>query len=309
MAKERDFGLTPLDKLFETDESLEDKQREKIQKLDIEEIDPFCNHPFKVRDDEEMQKMAESVKEFGVLNPAIVRPKLNGRYELISGHRRKRACELAGIKEMPVIVRDMSDDEAIICMVDSNMQRETLLPSEKAWAYKMKMDAMNRQGKRTDLTSGQFVPKSEVNRSTAEIGAPAGESYKTVQRYIRLTQLTPELMQLVDEKKIGLNPAYELSFLPDEEQDYVFETIESEEATPTLAQAQKLKKFSQDGRLDEDVALSVMLEEKGNQHEKIKIPREKIEKYFSPGTTPKKMEETIIKALELYRKRQRDMER
>lgn len=306
MAKERDFGLTPLDKLFETDESLGEKQREKIQKLEISSIDPFCNHPFRVADDEDMQKMAESVKEFGVMNPAIVRPKLNGRYELISGHRRKRACELAGIKEIPVIIREMGDDEAIICMVDSNMQRETLLPSEKAWAFKMKLDAMRQQGKRNDLTSSPMETKL---RSDEMLAKQSNESRAQVQRYIRLTELIPELLDMVDSEQMGFRPAVELSFLPEEEQDVVYETIESEAATPSLAQAQKLKQLSQEGQLDEDVTLSVMQQAKGNQHEKIKIPREKIEKYFSPGTTPQKIEETIIKALELYRKRQRDMER
>lgn len=306
MANMRDFGLTPLDKLFETDESLEEKQREKIVKLNIDDLDPFSNHPFHVRDDEEMLKMVESVKKFGVMNPAIARPKLNGRYELISGHRRKKACELAGIPEMPVIIRDMSDDDAIICMVDSNLQRESLLPSEKAWAYKMKLDAMNRQGKRTDLTSDRFGRGLE----SAEIIAKHSEDSKTqIRRYIRLTELIPELMQMVDDNKLGFNPAYEISFLPEDEQAIVFETMESEEVKPSLAQAVKLKKFSQDGRLDEDVILSIMQEEKANQHENIKISRAKISKYFSPDTTPQKIEEIIIKALELYKKRQRDMER
>ena len=306
MASERDFGLTPLDKLFETDESLEDKQREKIIQMDIKNLDPFINHPFKVKDDEEMEKMVESVKEFGVMNPAIVRPKLNGRYELISGHRRRRACQLAGVKEMPVIVRNMTDDEAIICMIDSNIQRETLLPSEKAWAYKMKLDAMNRQGKRTDLTFSQIGKKLNAYE---EIAKSSGDSRNGIHRFVRLTELIPEILQMVDEKKIGLNSAYEISFLAEDEQAIVFETIECEEVKPSVAQALKLKKFSQAEKLDENVILSILQEEKGNQHENIKIPREKISKYFSPGTTPQKIEETIIKALELYRKRQRDMER
>ncbi len=306
MANVRDFGLTPLDKLFETDESLEEKQREKIVKLNIDDLDPFINHPFHVRDDEEMLKMVESVKKFGVMNPAIARPKLNGRYELISGHRRKKACELAGISEMPVIIRDMSDDDAIICMVDSNLQRESLLPSEKAMAYKMKLEAMNRQGVRSDLTFSQVGKKLNTYE---EMAKESGDSRNQIHRYIRLTELIPELMQMVDDKKIGVNPAYELSFLSEEEQEIVFETIESEEATPSLSQTRKLKKFSQDGRLDEDVILSIMQEEKGNQHENIKISRAKISKYFSPDTTPQQIEEIIIKALELYKKRQRDMER
>lgn len=306
MANMRDFGLTPLDKLFETDESLEEKQREKIVKLNIDDLDPFSNHPFHVRDDEEMLKMVESVKKFGVMNPAIARPKLNGRYELISGHRRKKACELAGISEMPVIIRDMSDDDAIICMVDSNLQRESLLPSEKAMAYKMKLEAMNRQGVRSDLTFSQVGKKLNTYE---EMAKESGDSRNQIHRYIRLTELIPELMQMVDDKKIGVNPAYELSFLSEEEQEIVFETIESEEATPSLSQTRKLKKFSQDGRLDEDVILSIMQEEKGNQHENIKISRAKISKYFSPDTTPQQIEEIIIKALELYKKRQRDMER
>lgn len=224
MDKKRDFGLTPLDDLFETYESREEKQREKVANVDINKLVPFSNHPFKVCDDEEMMKMVDSIKEFGVLSPAIVRPLLNGRYELISGHRRKRACELAGIKEMPVIIRDMSDDEAIICMVDSNIQRKTLLPSEKAMAYKMKLDALNRQGARSDLTSSQIGTKL---RSDEIIANQTGESRNQVQRYIRLTELIPELLQMVDSKKLGLNSAYEISFLKEDEQAIVFETMES----------------------------------------------------------------------------------
>lgn len=306
MNKTRDFGLTPLDELFETDESLTEKRLEKIVHLNTEDLEPFCNHPFQVRDDAEMAKLSESVKKFGVINPVIVRPKLNGRYELISGHRRKRACELAGLCKIPVIIRDMTDDQAILFMVDSNMQRENLLPSEKAWAYKMKMEALKRQNNLKDQSASQVGTHL---RSDEILAQQVGESRNQVQRYIHLTELIPELMRMVDEKKIGIGPAYELSFLEPEEQKYVLDNIMSENATPSLAQAKNFKMLSQQNRLDEDEVYSVLRQEKPNQREQIKISRDELRKYFPADFTPQKIKDCIFRALDLYRKRQRDMER
>ena len=303
----RNIKLTSLDDLFSTEESRAEEEKERIQEILITEIDGFPEHPFHVDMDDALREMVESVKRFGVLSPVVARQKEDGRYELISGHRRKKACELAGIEEMPVIVRNMDRDEAIIFMVDSNLQRERLLPSEKAFSYKMKLDAMKRQGKRNDLSSSPLATKSET-RTADIIGERFGEGKDTVHRYIRLTELTPDLLKMVDEGKIAFRPAVELSYLSKEEQTFLLMTMESEVCTPSLAQAIKIKKFSQEGRLNDDVMLSILSEEKPNQKEVYKLPKERLDKYFPKGTPPEKIEEIIFKALELYRKRERSRE-
>lgn len=302
----RSMKLTSLDDLFSTEESRAEAEKEHVQEIPITEIDGFPEHPFHVDMDDAMREMVESVKRFGVLSPAVARQKEDGRYELISGHRRKKACELAGIEKMPVIVRNMDRDEAIIFMVDSNLQRERLLPSEKAFSYKMKLDAMKRkQGERTDLTSAPMVQKLTSRELLAE---KSGDSHEQVRRYIRLTELIPDLLQMVDEGKIAFRPAVELSYLSKEEQASLLMTMESEVCTPSLAQAIKIKKFSQEGRLNDDVILSILSEEKPNQKEVYKLPKERLDKYFPKGTPPEKIEEIIFKALELYRKRERSRE-
>lgn len=301
----RNIKLTSLDDLFSTEESRAEEEKERIQEILITEIDGFPEHPFHVDMDDAMREMVESVKRFGVLSPVVARQKEDGRYELISGHRRKKACELAGIEKMPVIVRNMDRDEAIIFMVDSNLQRERLLPSEKAFSYKMKLDAMKRQGKRNDLTS---VPMAQKLTSRELLAEKSGESQDQVRRYIRLTELTPDLLKMVDEGKIAFRPAVELSYLSKEEQASLLMTMESEVCTPSLAQAIKIKKFSQEGRLNDDVILSILSEEKPNQKEVYKLPKERLDKYFPRGTPPEKIEEIIFKALELYRKRERSRE-
>lgn len=307
MAKNSVAGLlTSVDDLFSTQESRDEAKLERIINLSPGEISDFPNHPFKVRMDEEMQQMAESVKEHGVLVPALVREKPGGGYEMVAGHRRKRTAELAELPEIPCIVRNLTDDEAIIVMVDSNLQREKILPSEKAFAYKMRLDAMKRQGQRTDLTS---VPLAQKLTSRAELGKVVGESQDQVRRYIRLTYLLPEILDMVDDGKIALRPAVELSYLAEKEQHFLLDTMFSEDCTPSHAQAIKMRKFSQEGKLNPDVILSIMQEEKPNQKEQIKIPKERISRYFAPGTPAQKIEDTIVKALELYRKRQRSMER
>ena len=307
-AKPRDLGMTPLDDLFSTDESRAEAQLEKIVMLNPADISDFPNHPFKVRQDEAMAEMVDSVKQYGVLVPALVRPKADGGYEMVAGHRRKCAATLAGITEMPCIVRNLTDDEATIIMVDSNLQRETILPSEKAFAYKMKLEAMKRQGQRSDLTSTPLVSKS---RSNEELGQKNGDSREQVRRFIRLTELIPSVLDMVDSGKIAFRPAVELSYLSKEQQQSLYDTMECEDCTPSLAQAIKMKEFSRDGKLTEEVILSIMQEEKPNQREQFKMPKERISKYFAPGTPAQKIEDTIIKALELYRRRerQRDMER
>ena len=306
MAENRkSIKLTSLDDLFSTEESRAEADKERIQDIPIAEIDDFPDHPFHVDIDDAMREMAESVKRFGVLSPAVARQKENGRYELISGHRRKKACELAGINKMPVIVRNMDRDEAIIFMVDSNLQRERLLPSEKAFSYKMRLEAMKRQGQRTDLTSSPLGTKL---RSDTELAQRAGESRNQIQRYIRLTELIPDLLQMVDDSKIAFRPAVELSYLTKEEQASLHEAMESEDCTPSLAQAIKIKKFSQEGRLNGDVILSILSEEKPNQREVYRLPKERIDKYFPKGTPSEKIEEIICKALELYRRRERSRE-
>lgn len=306
--KPRDLGMTPLDDLFSTDESRAEAQLEKVIKLNPAEISDFPNHPFKVKQDDDMAEMVESIRKYGVLVPALVRPKEDGGYEMVAGHRRKFAASLAGVSEIPCIVRSLTDDEATIVMVDSNLQREKILPSEKAFAYKMKLEAMKRQGQRSDLTSTPLVSKS---RSNEELGQKNGDSREQVRRFIRLTELIPSVLQMVDDGKIAFRPAVELSYLSKEQQESLYSTMECEDCTPSLAQAIKMKEFSKDGKLTDEVILSIMQEEKPNQREQFKIPKERISKYFAPGTPAQKIEDTIIKALELYRKRerQRDMER
>ena len=307
-AKPRDLGMTPLDDLFSTDESRAEAQLEKVVTLNPADISDFPNHPFKVKQDEAMAEMVDSVKQYGVLVPALVRPKADGGYEMVAGHRRKCAATLAGITEMPCIVRNLTDDEATIIMVDSNLQRETILPSEKAFAYKMKLDAMKRQGQRSDLTSRPLDTKS---RSDEQLAKDSPDSARQIQRYIRLTELIPSVLDMVDSGKIAFRPAVELSYLSSKQQEALYSTMECEDCTPSLAQAIKMKEFSKDGKLTEEVILSIMQEEKPNQREQFKMPKERISKYFAPGTPAQKIEDTIIKALELYRRRerQRDMER
>lgn len=310
MAKGREIKL-PLpaaDDLFSTQEERDEAKREFIADIPLTEISDFPDHPYKVKQDESMLELAASIREKGVVNPALVRPKPEGGYEMVAGHRRKFASELAGKTNMPCIVRNLTDDEATIIMVDSNLQREKVLPSEKAFAYKMKLDAMKRQGQRTDLTSTPVEQK--LSKYSVEIfGEVVGESRSQIQRYIRLTELIPPILDMVDEGKIAMRPAVELSYLPKEQQQILFDTMELEDCTPSHAQAIKMRKFAEAGKLNEDVILSIMTEEKPNQVEQFKIPKKRIDKYFSPGTTPKQMEDTIIKALELYRRRERGRER
>ena len=305
--RKSDFTLPTLDDLFSTQELRDDAKLSKIRDIPLELIDDFPDHPFKVRDDEDMIQLVESVKERGVITPATVRQKEDGRYELISGHRRKRACELAGFEALRCEVVDLDRDAATVLMVESNYQRSQILPSEKAFAYKMRLEAMKRQGQRTDLTSVPVAQKSKTARE--ELGEQVGESQDQIRRYIRLTELIPEILEMVDDKKISMRPAVELSYLTKEEQEILYDTMESEACTPSHAQAIKIRKFSAEGRLNEDVLLSIMAEEKPNQVEQWKIPKNRLKKYFPSGTTQQKMEETIIKALELYRKREKSRER
>ena len=280
---------------------------ESVVNIPIDKLKDFADHPFSVRDDDAMQQTVESIREYGVLVPAIARPLEDGIFELISGHRRKHACELAGIETMPVIVRDLDRNAAIIIMVVSNLQRENILPSEKAKAYKMKLEAIKRQGKRHDLTSTQVVSKL---RSNEEIGQAVNESRETIRRYIRLTELEPQLMQMVDEGKIAMTPAVEISYLKPEEQKLLIETIDSEQATPSLSQAQRMKRLSQEGKLSDDAMLGIMMEQKKPETWDLKLPMDKIRKYFPRSYTPQRMEETIIKLLDMWmKKRQRDQQR
>ena len=298
--------LTSVDELFTTQEERDIAKRETVMDIPLAEISDFPNHPFKVTVDEKLLEMADSVKRYGVLVPAIVRPKQNGGYEMIAGHRRKKASELAERPTLNCIVRDLTDDEAIIIMVDSNLQREVILPSEKAFAYKMKLDAMKRQGQRTDLTSS---PMGTKLRADEQIALESGDSRNQVHRFIRLTYLIPELLDMVDENKIALRPAVELSYLAEKEQRLLYEEIGYSDCTPSHAQAIKMRKFAEQGQLTAEVISSIMQEEKPNQKEQFRMPREKISKYFPAGTPAEKIEDTIIKALELYRRRQREMER
>ena len=274
-----------------------------MQKLAVTKLKEFENHPYKVKHDDEMEMLIESIKEHGILSPIIARPLENDEYEIISGHRRLFASKRAGLTEVPALVVEMDRDNAAIALVDSNLHRDNISPSEKAFAYKLKMEAMSRQGYRTDLTSGQLVPKSDDNRTSAEIGEPYGESYKTVQRYIRLTYLHPKLLEYVDEGRIAFTPAVELSYLNDIEQQDLIQTIESEDCTPSLSQAVRMKKLSQAGELDDDKILEIMSEEKANQKERIKIPTEKLRKYFPKNYSTSQIEEAIIKMCEANYKR------
>ncbi len=299
----RNIELKSVDDLFATEESRADAQREKVQEIPLGELHPFRNHPFKVKDDAAMQDTVDSVREYGVLVPAIARPNPDGGYELIAGHRRHHASELAGKETMPVIIRDLDDDAATIIMVDSNLQREELLPSERAFAYKMKLEALKHQGKKT---LDQLGPKW----STQEIGKAGNDSMSQVKRFIRLTELIPTLLDMVDERKIAFNPAVELSYLKKEEQTLLLEAMDSEQATPSLSQAQRLKKFSQQKMLSLDVMRAVMSEEKKNDLDRVTLKNETLRKYFPKSYTPKQMEDTIIKLLEgWYKKRQLSQER
>ena len=298
----KNIKLTSYDDLFSTEESRAEGQREKIIEIPITELYPFPNHPFKVRDDAAMMEMADSIVMYGVLSPCITRPRAEGGYELIAGHRRKRACELAGKESMPVLVREMDDDAATIIMVDSNIQREDLLPSEKAQAFKMKLEAIKRQGARSDLTCVQIEHKLSNAKSRDIIAEQAGESSVQVSRYIRLTELVPPIMEMVDEKKMAFNPAVELSYLGKEAQEYVIDVMQQEECTPSLSQAQRIKKYYQEGKLDRNVTEAIMTEEKPQQF-KFVLPAEKVQKYFPKGTTPKEVEDIILKLLEQYHRR------
>lgn len=312
MAKrpEINMNLPSVDDLFTTQAERDEASRESVKNISISEISDFPNHPFKVKLDEDMSNLVDSIKDYGVLVPAIVRPKEDGTYEMVSGHRRKFASELAEQTEIPCIIRNLTDDEATLIMVDSNLQREQILPSEKAFAYKMKLEAMKRQqGFRSDLTSATVLQKSEKKSSREILAEQTGESHEQIRKYIRLTELIPEILDMVDAGKIAMRPAVELSYLSKAEQMILLDTMQLEDCTPSHAQAIKLRKFSENGRLDENVIMSVMTEEKGNQKEQFRMPKERISKYFSPGTPMKQMEDTIVKALELYRKRERDRER
>ena len=300
------ISLSSYDDIFETDESRADSQLEKVQKIPICELVPFRNHPFKVVDDEAMLRTTESIAQFGILTPLIARPLEDGGYEIISGHRRAHAAEAAGLTDVPVIVRDMDDDAATVLMVDSNLQREQILPSERAFAYKMKAEALNHQGQRSDLTLGQVVPK--FKRTTEEIASETGESYKTVQRFIRLTNLIPDLLDMVDQKQISFNPAVELSYLTPEEQRHVIEAMDFTQAAPSLSQAQRLKKLSQESGCTLEAMQEILGEVKKGELERVAFKSEQLRKYFPKSYSPKQMQDTIIKLLEQWqRKRQREM--
>ncbi len=299
--------LTSLDSLFTTQEQRDEAKRDSVQDIPISQISDFPEHPFKVKQDEAMLEMAESVRQYGVLVPGLVRQLEDGSYQMVSGHRRKMASELAGRDTIPCIVRDLTDDEAVIIMVDSNLQRERVLPSEKAFAYKMKLDALRRQAGRP---SKENLSPLETNlRTSAVIAQATGDSRAQVDRFIRLTNLIPEILDMVDDGRIAFRPAVELSYLTEQEQGTLYDTMGREDCTPSLAQAIKMKAFSRDEKLTDAVILSIMEEEKPNQKEQFRIPKERISKYFKPGTPARTMEDTIIKALDYYRKRQREMER
>ena len=292
--------------IFSTEQSRAEDRLEKVREIPLAELHPFKNHPFKVLDDESMQRTVESIARFGVLSPAIARPSPDGGYELVAGHRRHHACELVGMKTMPVIVRELDDDAATILMVDSNLQRETILPSERAFAYKMKLEAIKHQGMRSDLTSTQVAQKLSVQ----QVGDEAGVSKDTVRRFIRLTELIPELLDMVDQKQIAFNPAVELSFLKPEEQKQLLEAMDDAQATPSLSQAQRLKKYSQEGKCTFEVMCTVMDEEKKTDLDRVIIKQDVLRKYFPKSYTPKQMEDTIIRLLEQWqRKKQREQER
>ncbi|MBQ4158169.1 MAG: ParB/RepB/Spo0J family partition protein [Clostridia bacterium] len=297
----RNLSLTSYDDLFATDESRADADREKVMEIPLSELFPFKDHPFKVRDDDKMADTTESIREYGVLVPALARPREGGGYELISGHRRKRGCELAGLDTMPVIVRDMDDDAAVIVMVDSNIQRESLLPSERAFAFKMKLEAIKHQGARADITSSQLGTK--LLRADELVAEQAGTSRNQIQRFVRLTNLIPDILDMVDNKRIALNPAVELSYLTPAEQEMLVVTMDSEQATPSLSQAQRLKRFSQDGKLTEESMLAIMSEEKKQDVDRVTLTRDTLRKYFPRDYTPRQMEDTILKLLQGWSKR------
>ena len=308
----KNIRLSSLDDLFSTEETRQeaqaDAEREKVRMIPLDELHPFAHHPFKVKDDEAMQDTVESVKAYGVLVPAIARPREEGGYELVAGHRRHRASLLAGLAEMPVIVRELDDDEATIIMVDSNLQRETLLPSERAFAYRMKLEALKHQGERRDLTSSQVGTK--LNRADKLLAEQVGSSRNQIQRFIRLTYLVPPLLDMVDEHKVAFNPAVELSYLTSEEQTALLDAMDSEQSTPSLSQAQRLKKFSQEGRLSEDIMRAILSEEKKPEVGKITLSSDKLRRYFPKSYTPQQMEQTIFRLLEQWqRRRQRELER
>ena len=299
--------LKGADDIFSTEESRQEQQREQVQQIPIGELFPFKNHPFKVLDDESMQRTVESVEQYGVLSPLIARPRPEGGYEIISGHRRQHAAQLAGLDTLPVIVRQMDDDAAVLLMVDSNLQRENILPSERAFAYKMKLEALKNQGARSDLTSTQLVSKL---RSNEQLGAENNQSRETVRRFIRLTNLVPELLDMVDEKKIAFNPAVELSYLDESQQRDFLEAMNDTQNAPSLSQAQRLKRLAQEGHFSYDVAFAVMGEEKKDELDKVVIKNDTLRKYFPRSFTPKQMEDTIIKLLDQWqRKQQRQNER
>ncbi|SUA83734.1 MULTISPECIES: ParB/RepB/Spo0J family partition protein [Paenibacillaceae] len=303
--------LTTVADLFSTEESRADEKREKVLDIPLSAISDFPGHPFKVKADEAMLEMADSVKQYGVLVPGLVRPKGDGGYEMVAGHRRKKASELAGKETLPCIVRELDDDQATIIMVDSNLQRENIAPSEKAFAYKMKLEAMKRQAGRPSKENSTQVGQDLRGKYSVEILADqAGESRNQIQRYIRLTELTPSILEMVDDKRIAFNPAVEISYLAEEEQHALYETMQSEDCTPSLAQAQRMKKLSQDGRLNVDVIFSILTEEKPNQKEKMTIRRERIDRFFPRDFTEKQKEDLIVQLLESwYKKRQRELER
>ena len=296
------LALKGLDDLFSTEENRQEEQREQVQQIPIDDLHPFTNHPFKVLDDEAMTRTVESIAQYGVLAPLIARPRPEGGYEIISGHRRQYAAKLAGLDTLPVIVRQMSDDAAVILMVDSNLQREHILPSERAFAYKMKLEAIKNQGARSDLTSGQIVQKSKL--SIERVAEDAGEGYKTVQRFIRLTNLIPELLDMVDEKKIAFNPAVELSYLDESQQRDFLEAMEDTQNAPSLSQAQQLKKMAQQGEFSYEKAFDVMGQEKKSEKDTVTIKNETLRKYFPRSYTPKQMEEKIIQLLDAWQKKQ-----
>ena len=307
----KNIKLTSVDEIFSTEESRADANREKVMELPLAELYPFKNHPFRVVDDEAMRDTAESIEKYGVLVPAIARPRAEGGYELVAGHRRKRGCELASKDTMPVIVRDLDDDAATIIMVDSNLQRDSLLPSERAFAYKLKLEAIKRQAGRPSKENGDQVGHNSFGKRSVEIIAEnAPDSRNQIQRYIRLTELIPVILEMVDTKKIAFNPAVELSYLKPEEQTLLLDAMDSEQATPSLSQAQRLKKFSQEGTLSVDVMRAIMSEEKKSELDKVTLPSDKLRKYFPKSYTPQQMEATIFKLLEQWQKRrQREQER
>ena len=303
----KNIVLKSVDDIFQTEENRADAQRERVQEIPLDQLKSFRNHPFKVRDDQRMLDTVDSIREYGVLVPAIARPDPEGGYELISGHRRKRGCEMAGLQTMPVIIRDLDDDAAVLVMVDSNIQREELLPSERAFAYKMKLEALKHQGARMDLTSCQVGTKLRADEKLAE---SVNESARTVQRFIRLTELISELLDMVDERKLAFNPAVEVSYLKRDEQWMLLEAMDAEQTTPSLSQAQRLKKFSQEGRLTEEAMSAIMSEEKKSDMDKVTLRSDTLRRYFPKSYTPKQMEQTIIKLLDVWQKqRQKNQER